>query len=136
MKSIFITSLLIAMAAVCNAIMDTLDDHFCQSVFANWGAWWAGGVAYSSSEWYFLKPLVYDGWHCFKQLMILCFLIAIIKYKPSMQYLLSKWVWYHWKERYAILITKYKYIVSFINFLIYWGLWSGVHKLFYQVILI
>ena len=136
MKSILTTAGLIALAAVCNAVMDTLDHHLVTSYFATWGDWWAGGIAYSSTDWYWYKPFAHDAWHFFKQVMILCFLFAVAKHKPSIQYLLSKWVWYHWKERYAILITKYKYIVNIAELFIYWGVWAGTHKLFYQGLLV
>ena len=80
MKSILITAGLIFLAALCNAVMDTIDHHFVTSYFATWGDWWAGGIAYSSTDWYWYKPFAHDAWHFFKQVMVLCFLCAVVKY--------------------------------------------------------
>ena len=127
MKSIITTSILIALAAICNACMDAIDHH---GVFASWGAWWASTVSYSSTGWYLLKPLIYDAWHCFKQIMIACFLIATLKYTANLGWLITTYYKPKWNK------TKTKAMLfNLIQLLFYFGIWSGVHKLFYQVIL-
>jgi len=129
MRSFLITALLIALAAVCNAVIDTIDHHYVRSIFVGWGDWWRGVVDYSKVDWYLLKPFVHDAWHCFKNLMVLLFLIAIVKWHQSLFSIL-------YCHKIINLKKINRYIYGTVELLIYWGLWSGIHKLFYQIILI
>ena len=131
MKSILTTAGLIALAAVCNAVMDTLDHHLVTSYFATWGDWWAGGIAYSSTDWYIWKPFAHDAWHFFKQVMVLCFIIAAVRHKQNICVSIDL-IWYSnagnkkWK----------RFLIHFAELFIYWGIWAGTHKLFYQGLLV
>ena len=132
MKSILTTAGLIFLAAICNAIMDTIDHHFVTSYFATWGDWWAGGIAYSSTDWYWYKPFAHDAWHFFKQVMVLCFLCAVVKYHQRLWFCLMGYKWFPFSTK----KRKVRLIISLAELFIYWGVWAGTHKLFYQGVLV
>ena len=95
-----ISLLLVILAAVLNAAMDTLNAHYHRSVFYN-GKWpkfnkFTNPASSSQNKWkdgnkdngelFFGSStfLVWttDAWHLFKTLMLLCFSIAIVTYTP------------------------------------------------------
>jgi len=106
MKSLLITSLLIAMAAVCNAIMDTLEDHLYRSVFKNWPEWFTGEnykwKLYAKRMWW-IPPITYDFWHCCKETML-----AIFFYLASntwLEFAIITVVWW------AVFTPLYKFVL-------------------------
>lgn len=95
-----VSLLLVILASILNAAMDTLNARYHRSVFYN-GKWpnfnkftnpasswqnkWKGGNR-DNGELFFGSStfLVWttDAWHLFKTLMLLCFSIAIVTYTP------------------------------------------------------
>ena len=77
-----ISFILILLAAICNAIMDVLEnENFSSSVFKNLNPkWW-----YKRESWKYAKKVFgwkYDGWHVFKSTMIVLIMLAIVLYQP------------------------------------------------------
>jgi hypothetical protein len=77
-----ITSILVRLAAICNAVMDRIDDeNIHDSIWknSNW-AWW-----YKRESWNQSKQIYgwkFDGWHVFKSLMVIFILAAPLFYSP------------------------------------------------------
>lgn len=76
------TIFLVIFAAICNAIMDILEnENFSSSVFRNLNPkWW-----YKRESWKYAKKIFgwkFDGWHLFKSCMIIALMLAIVFYKP------------------------------------------------------
>jgi hypothetical protein len=124
-----ITLVFIALAALCNAVMDTCAHHFNDSIFSHMGLWW-GPESWRNkyrgrnprfgrrvllqcriNETFTFKinyPVVLtDAWHFFKSGMICLLIAAIFFYKPM----------YGW-----------------IDFLIYGGVWNITFFFFYTKI--
>lgn len=91
---VLFTLLMLALAAGCNAVMDTLQFHYDRSVFARWEAhrhwldprlsWrnkWRNGDP-KQGEAFLLSSTslvgVTDAWHCAKSLWTACIMLAII----------------------------------------------------------
>lgn len=77
-----LTLILISLAAVCNAVMDILEnENFSSSIFRNLDPkFW-----YKRESWKYAKRVFgwkFDGWHVFKSLMITLLMLAIVFYKP------------------------------------------------------
>ena len=77
-----ISYLLILLAAICNAVMDILEnENFSSSVFRNLDPkWW-----YKRESWKYAKKIFgwkYDGWHVFKSTTIILLVLAIVLYRP------------------------------------------------------
>lgn len=111
----------LVLAAICNAVCDTLVHHYYISVFnkKGWPAkFWNPDL--SSTEAYIIPFTKYkiDAWHLFKSGMI-CFLIAsVVMAHENGEAILNVW-WF--------------YLIEYILF----GLtWNGVFNLFYNHILI
>ena len=102
--SIDMTSLLVILAGIFNAIMDTLSFRYNVSIFNNYPKWkqyldpsvsWKNkykngdptqGPRFFGSETFLV--FLTDGWHLSKTLMILCFSGAIVTYEA----LLGPWL--------------------------------------------
>jgi hypothetical protein len=90
------TIFLIIFAAICNAIMDILEnENFSSSVFRNLNPkWW-----YKRESWKYAKKIFgwkFDGWHLFKSFMIIALMLAIVFYKPIlgwMDFILFGVIW-------------------------------------------
>lgn len=79
MLIVFIKLLLIVMAAVSNAIMDTSADHFEVSIFKGMNAvFWDKATAAKFSKFIRFTKWRCDAWHLFKSIMLLCFSVAIV----------------------------------------------------------
>lgn len=74
-----ISYIFLALASVCNAVMDTLTHHFSQSIFRNRnGDFWNPNVS-----WQYVNFLPYtryraDAWHLLKSAMIIFICLAIV----------------------------------------------------------
>jgi hypothetical protein len=104
-----ISIILIALAAICNAVMDICSHHYYYSVltrfdskFWNASTSWAnkyvnGQPANGRVKWLggiMNKPVqLTDAWHLFKSLMIV-FLISAIPFCPSNEFGLPEWIYY------------------------------------------
>lgn len=130
---LIISFLFISLAAICNAIMDTITHHWDISIFdeaegeiTKRDMWW--NPDYSWINKYldknpekglkkiffglFDKPFT-DAWHTFKSLMIIFIVLSIITFNYSLA------IWY-------------EYIIAFI---IYGILWNLIFNLFYNKLL-
>ena len=87
------------LAAICNAVMDTLAHHFAASIFTKWSwnfwdprlSW--GNKRYDDDKWYgwvnnTILVWVTDGWHLFQMLMKTFIVLSIIFYQP-----IVTWYW-------------------------------------------
>lgn len=77
-----ISAILILLAAVCNAVMDILEnENFSSSAFKNLNPmFW-----YKRESWKYAKRIInwkFDGWHVFKSSMIVLLMLAVVLYKP------------------------------------------------------
>lgn len=104
-----ISIILIALAAICNAVMDICSHHYYYSVFTrfndkfwNSNTSWAnkyvnGDPAYGRVKWLgglMNKPVqLTDSWHLFKSLMIV-FLISAIPFCPTNELGIENWMYY------------------------------------------
>lgn len=104
-----ISLVLIALAAICNAVMDVCSHHYYYSVFTRFNSqyWnavhsWAnkyvdGKPELGRRKWFFgllnIHVAFTDAWHLFKSLMIV-FLISAIPFCPSNEMGLPEWVYY------------------------------------------
>lgn len=89
-----IATILIIIAAFCNAITDILRNNFTESVFKNLNAqYWNGAISWTN-KWVdgdktkgrtfwkvwgikITKPVIFtDAWHLFKTIMLICFAVA------------------------------------------------------------
>jgi hypothetical protein len=86
-----VSLILVALAAICNAVMDKSKFHFHKSIFKNLNPyWWNGEISWKNKyiDRDFLKgfrsiPVQFtDAFHFFKSLMIVLFSLAVICYKP------------------------------------------------------
>lgn len=84
----FIASyILVFLAAILNAVMDTIADepHFNKSIFKNWDKrFWSKEISWSFSKKIFNWK--FDGWHVAKSLMIICLVGAIITFRVYHQW--------------------------------------------------
>ena len=97
---------LIVLAAICNAVMDILEnENFSSSIFRNLNPkWW-----YKRESWKYAKKVFgwkYDGWHVFKSLMIINIMLAIVLYHP---------------------------ILGFLDFFLFGLVWNSVFSLSYKL---
>lgn len=79
---IFLTYIFIALAAVCNAFMDKVEnENFYQSVFKHLNPqFW-----YKRVSWQYAKKLFgykFDAWHLAKSAMIVFWALAVVFYHP------------------------------------------------------
>jgi len=107
-----ITLILITLAAILNAAMDTISFRYSRSIFNKYPKWkqfldvkvsWKnkyknrdekqGRKFFGSTT--FLVWLT-DGWHLFKCAMLLCFCTAAVFYKPMTDPLLDIFICYVW----------------------------------------
>ena len=81
---------LIILAAICNAIMDTIRDHYYISILPRtkwWGSedWKAKYVDRDPNKgiiWYWQLLSWFDAWHFFKWWMVTFYILAIVFYTP------------------------------------------------------
>lgn len=115
---------LVALAAVCNAVMDVVSFHFQDSVFSKYDhqywnpviSWknkyvdWDGGNKERKRIWGIkVAPAFTDAWHFFKSGMIVLLVLALVLYKP----LVNQW----------------------LDFVLIGVIWNVVFGLFYRVVL-
>lgn len=69
----------IALAALCNAVMDILRFRYSESIFKHWD--WFNPLTSLNLYWFWGSPVTQlnDGWHFTKMLMITFILLAVIK---------------------------------------------------------
>jgi len=107
-----------ALAAMCNAVMDTLVHHYYRSIFVNMNKYFWN----PEESWLHAKVIPFtkyklDAWHLFKSAMIIFLALAVISAWVSGPPLLNVW-WF--------------YLIAFIWLGV---LWNGVFNLFYNHIL-
>lgn len=90
-----ISLIFISLAAICNAIMDVLSNHFEQSIFSKmnekwWNPWLSWRNKYKGNSPVFGRkkwcgvviPVCFtDAWHLFKQLMIFFLCLSIVTFE-------------------------------------------------------
>jgi hypothetical protein len=118
----------LSLAAICNAIMDTLQFHFETSVFSKLNKnYWNPNISWRNKYingdiklgrikilWIFDKPVMLtDAWHLFKSLMITFLFLSIFTFNIKLNY------WY------TILIL----------FAVYKVIWGIYFEAFYKFIL-
>ena len=97
-----ISLLLVALAAICNAVMDVISFHYKQSIFTKYNPqWWNPAISWKNKyiDWdndVRMEKVIYignlfsikyptfltDAWHFFKSLMIVLLGFAIVFYNP------------------------------------------------------
>jgi hypothetical protein len=86
-----LTVILIALAGICNAVMDTIRDHYYISILPQ-NRWWESRnwkdkyVDYLYSDrvwWYYMIFPFYNAWNTFKYFMIFCFIVSIAFYQTT-----------------------------------------------------
>ena len=97
-----ISLLLVALAAICNAVMDVISFHYKQSIFTKFNPqWWNPAISWKNKyiDWdndVRMEKVIYignlfsikyptfltDAWHFFKSLMIVLLGFAIVLYNP------------------------------------------------------
>jgi hypothetical protein len=118
----------LSLAAICNAVMDTLQFHFETSVFSELNKnYWNPNISWKNKYvngdtklgrikilWIFDKPVILtDAWHLFKSLMITFLFLSIFTFNIKLNY------WY------TILIL----------FVVYKVIWGIYFEAFYKLIL-
>lgn len=103
-----ISSVFIILAAICNAVMDRIEnENFFKSVFSNKNeTFW-----YKRESWKFAKKVFgykIDAWHLFKSAMIVSLCLSIVFYIP---------------------------IFGIIDFVLFGALWNLTFNVFYNRIL-
>lgn len=117
----------IMLAAICNAIMDTITYHWYESIFCGFvnRHWWDPEVSWRNKykqgqpynglkKWWIFDAQFTDAWHTFKSLMIVLIALAIITFNCL--------IIHYW----------YEYIIMFI---VYGLLWNLTFSLFYNKLL-
>jgi hypothetical protein len=100
-----ITVVLVAGAAFCNAVMDTLQFHFSTSAFHNRNPdFWNPAISWNKAKKIFGWRL--DAWHLFKSAMIILLCAAIVVHKP--------------------------FIPFWIEIIIYGVVWNAIFNFFYK----
>jgi uncharacterized membrane protein YbaN (DUF454 family) len=75
-----LTTIFIIIAAICNAAMDRMEPWaFGGSIFSTWGDFWNRGGTTPRRTVFGWK---FDGWHCAKSAMIVCFCASAVVYRP------------------------------------------------------
>ena len=114
-----ISLILIIIAAICNAVCDTLKDHFPVSIFSRLNQqWWNPNESWKNKYVYdkqtnwkkYIPDSLSDAWHCFKTIMIFSLIGAVVCYVPN---------YYNW-----------------VYFIVYGLNWNFSFNLFYNHILI
>ena len=99
-----ISLILIALAAACNALIDTLAHHFDQSIFSklnylfwnphhSWRNKYIDGQVKNGHRmiWIFKYPAALtDAWHLFKSIMLALLIAAVVCYDPLVSPLMIK----------------------------------------------
>ena len=103
---------LVMFAASFNAVMDNIKDHWYESVSDKFNAqWWDPEISWTDKNTYkFIPTPISDAWHVFKTGMLICLILAVVLYKPMI----------NWYADFAIL----------------GGAWIIIFNLFYNRILI
>jgi len=104
---ILISLTFLALAAICNALIDVISFHFYQSIFSTrnqyiWNPTYSwrskyidgnpdkGRIKWHIWSFYFNKPLFFcDAWHRYKSLMIICLCLSIVTFQSLEYQLLS-----------------------------------------------
>jgi len=74
-----ISYIFLALASICNAIMDTLTHHFSQSIFRNKnGDFWNPNISWRVATYIPYTKYKVDAWHLFKSSMIIFICLAIV----------------------------------------------------------
>jgi len=85
-----IALLFISLAAIFNAICDTLKDHFHTSVFADKNpAFWNPEISYLNKVFGYVSI---DAWHISKALWIACFLLYGYYFEGGFHELIISWI--------------------------------------------
>ena len=95
---IYVSYILVALAAICNSIMDITSFHYDESIFSKFNPqYWNpqiswknkyidGDVTKGMRKIFFglfdYPTFLTDSWHCFKSLLIFLMVGAIVLYKP------------------------------------------------------
>lgn len=92
-----ISLILVMLAAICNAVMDTISFHYIKSIFSKLNRqWWDPYVSWKNKYidwdrgkraektiWGIKYPTALtDAWHFFKSTMIVLMVLAIVLYTP------------------------------------------------------
>ena len=92
-----ISYILFALAAICNAVMDTLVHHYNKSIFTKLNAWfWDATISWTNKYidhlptkglrmliWKIHYPVqLTDAWHLFKSIMIVLLVLGAVLYEP------------------------------------------------------
>ena len=130
-----ISLIFLSLAAICNAIMDTLQFHFYDSIFekdiktsSKWNQYWNPNISWRNKyingevAWGRKKILniinypvfLTDGWHLFKSLMLSFLFLSIFTFNIKLDY------WYYLP----------------VLFIVYKTVWGMIFELFYKHILI
>lgn len=125
-----ISILLVAIAGICDAVKDTLNYHFEQSIFSKLnGDFWDARTSWANKykDVVSLRPKflgsttifswVTDGWHLFQMLCFSSFVAAIVIYEP-------------------IVTFNSSFVTMLVNFLILKAVFSLSFELFYSKIFI
>jgi hypothetical protein len=82
--------ILIFLAAILNAFMDTLAHHFSTSIFKELNVkFWNPNISWEYAK--KINGYVFDAWHMGKSLMIFCLMGAVVMYVPITNYKLLDW---------------------------------------------
>lgn len=141
-----ISIIFLAMAAVCNAIMDICAHKFNSSIFTkhpkkikkdSWYRWWNGYYSwrnkYNNDDPYYGRRKLWntqvkypvqltDAWHLFKMLMIIFIVLSIVTYDA------------HFYIKYSNMQLE-SWITLLIEIIIYGVTWNTTFSLFYHRIL-
>lgn len=102
-----ISLVFVALAAVCNSLMDTSAHHYDQSILTRFGnrQFWDASISWKNKyvDWdnndrrrtrlfgIFIKPVsLTDSWHLFKRLMLIFISLAIVTYSGNNLYIMLK----------------------------------------------
>ena len=94
-----IAYILVCLAAVCNAVMDTISFHHNISIFSRYNPnFWNPEISWKNKyvdwdnyrrlrkrfffHWFVVPAALTDAWHLFKSLMIIFLVLAIVLYQP------------------------------------------------------
>ena len=82
-----ISATLIILAAICNACMDNIKDHWYESVFNKLNPqWWDPSVSWKNKLTFKGPVQLSDCWHLAKTIMLTCLILAVVLYKPMVNW--------------------------------------------------
>ncbi|NLH60103.1 MAG: hypothetical protein GX452_01705 [Ignavibacteriales bacterium] len=86
-----ISLIFLALASICNSIMDTTMFRFNTSIFKTDNQWWNTWWSDRSKRFWIVQ--LNDGWHFLKMWVVVFIILAIVFYQPIFIYYIDFWIY-------------------------------------------